>query len=136
MHVHMYIYIYIYIYIASQKDHQRALPVTTNLSMVPVGYAWLHISGTNWYHLTQWDLSWVTSTSFIMLLAWFVKQSLVHWYHKCVTIHHVPKCISYHGAIDGLVISRTLSFILYVHEPSAMSLHLFVFYYFTSGYCN
>ena len=38
-------------------------------------------------------------TTYIMLLTWLVKQSLVHWYQQCVAVHCVPKHMSFHKAI-------------------------------------
>ena len=34
-------------------------------------------------------------TSFTMLLAFLVEDSLVRWYQQCVTVHHLSKSMSY-----------------------------------------
>ena len=97
IYIHIYIYIYIYIYLCIY------LYICIYIFMYIYIYIYilLHIYYAHlaFVRFDHYVCHGSLMTTYIMLLAQLVENSLVHCQKQCVTVHHVPKCISCHEAI-------------------------------------
>ena len=89
----------------SPHYHHNSFVATHALGYMMCGYTFVfmitcvyyaHLATMRFEHSTYREL---LMTTYITLLPWLAKHSLVHLYQQRVTVHHVPKRMSCHKTI-------------------------------------
>ena len=85
------------------KSCQECIAVTTGKACCSNNYIYIYSAHLASVKFEQSLYHGSLMTTYVTLLDWLVKHSLVHWYQQSETVHHVPKCVKCHKDIVMII---------------------------------